>query len=165
MLIVITREKYHKENFIADVHATLIQFFLTHINSQISKESVTRPSYYEDCLSNIVHHQTSRRKLLRESRKPLEAIDTYKDTLRNIGFIKERISLNQEMELLNAFRETSEVPMEEDERATISEWEHFTSFYWPYIKQFPEWSYSFAVNHPNHSVIAMDTSKLSLIHI
>ena len=152
--------RYDRRGFAAEVHDMIVRFSLYYIKSKISGKNVKGYLHYEDCLSQVVYHQTEIRKAKDEDRT-IRQVSTYKDTLRNIHFIKERIASNQENELLNDFRDTINIEMDERERATISEWEHFTQFYMPYIKMFPHWSYSFVLNSPNNSYITKDTKQLT----
>ena len=68
----------------------IVRFHLKIIKSKMSEKCDEECLYYDDCLTQVVHHQTEIRKAKDED-ETIPQVSTYKDTLRNIFFVKERI--------------------------------------------------------------------------
>ena len=73
-------------------------------------------------------------------------------SLRNVYFVRERITHDQEELLQQEYISAIQCCQDENERKALKQWAKFSQLYAPYIKKFPGCAYNMAINQVNDSL-------------
>lgn len=135
-----------------NLHQWLIDFYLSCIRPQLVENPPAdlKPAYYDHCLEQIVYHQL-------EMSRASGMTSDFSFTLRNIYFIRERITHKQEELLSQEYISAERACVDSTQLKALKQWSKFAKLYSPYIKRFPHLAHNMAVNQIPSSAVRQDT--------